>query len=192
MFRRVWDPLRTSDSRLLRQIVNESRTGGSWSGPNTAALGPQLGPAVAALSVPVREAWLLRDLCAKPHADAMRAIEIEQNETLRPSELDALAARGEEHLRAALGDRYEALVLAGRDALAHADARAGMARVEERMKVMRKRRRIVGAVQLAVFLACCGFLLYVLLDLKHAAVLERESKRPSDRYSLPYEGPEKK
>ena len=125
VFRRVWDPLRTSDSRLLRQIVNESRTGGSWSGPNTAALGPQLGPAVAALSVPVREAWLLRDLCAKPHADAMRAIEIEQNETLRPSELDALAARGEEHLRAALGDRYEALVLAGRDALAHADARAG-------------------------------------------------------------------
>lgn len=125
------------------------------------------------------EAWTLRVLEGLEEIPAARALDCSR------SAMNAALAEGETALRALTGDQYLPAVDTVRRALAELDATGAVDAIAELRRATRFRRRLITTLQLTLFAACVGVLVWVGYDLLQSDRLRDRPNPEAERLSAP-------
>lgn len=138
--------------------------------------------AVADLSSPLREAWIMRDVIGMKELDVAQALgapreTVERHRTLAE---ETLSLRLEENYHGAI-IAWRAIIGAHGGGLALDAARTKLARVVAR-------KRLIALLQFIILIAAMGAMVYVGLDLLGWSERESEQEQLQDLYSVPIPG----
>lgn len=183
VFSKARDPRRLAESRALRLAAIASRDGLRAHDhpvrPSGSAAGA-LWDAARTLDPLQREPWLLTTVCGLDADDYAWAIGFSRTAAKR------LIDEADSTLRAQIEGDYVAAVEALRSELGSLPIRSeDDHRIERRMSSIRRRAKLVLALQLLLLLGAMALLVFVLFDLQEAAEEEDAMREIGDRFSNP-------
>jgi hypothetical protein len=152
--------LKLGAERRLRLAIAGSREAGPQepsARDNPAA--SKLRNVLASMELLPRVCWILRDVQGMDEVATARAVGVTK------SAAENYAQRGRDAVHAALGEGFIAGVEALRRAGVEAQAEAGVRRVEESLRAVRSRRRLVRAASLVLFFGVLALLAWIGTDL---------------------------
>jgi hypothetical protein len=159
VWRRTGRPAGASESRLLKVVMERVRGAG-------ASLGSDSWRAEDSV------AWRLVRLGGVPGDVVVHALE------MPPERVEEEVRRGDRDIDSGRAREMRARVAA-------ADVGAALVRVDGLTRGLRRWRIALNVLKYAVFFFVLGLVVYVMLDLREAARLEKAKQTPGDIYSLP-------
>lgn len=191
VLRRFDRPAGAGETALHRTIVQESRAFRESAEPDAelSKVSPrveQLWYTLRGLTGQQREAWMMLVINQMSDVDAARAMDCSRT-ALRQVHMSS----AESALKPLLGEHYDSTVVELRSALSEADVSQDIDLAATEVRRVLVRRRVLHALGLLGFFACCLLLWWVMSDLHHANEREVQQRKLREQLEDQFSNPKR-